>query len=154
MQVIEQTTLINCTVEELFDFHLDTNNIKLITPKHTKVELIDDEGKTYEGKIIKLKTTRSFIPIYWIVKIEKLQYPNLIVDVATKSPFAFWEHSHIFIQKGNMSELKDLIKFKLPFGILGKIIEPLIKKDIKNMFEYRHLQTKNYFNELKSKAIV
>lgn len=152
MQIIEQTTLINCTPNDLFDFHLDTNNIKLITPKHTKIELIDYEDNTYEGKIIKLKTSRAFIPISWIVKIEKLQYPNLIVDVAIKSPFAFWEHSHIFTPKGNMCELKDLIKFKLPFGILGKIITPLIKKDIKNMFEYRHLQTKNYFDSIASKG--
>ena len=99
MHILEQTSLIDCTVEELFNFHLDTNNIKLITPKHTKVELLNYEDKTYEGKLVKLKTTRAFIPIYWIVKIDKLQYPNLLVDVALKSPFAYWEHSHIFTQK-------------------------------------------------------
>ena len=41
MQTFEKTTLIDCSAKELFDFHLDTNNIKLITPKHTKVELKD-----------------------------------------------------------------------------------------------------------------
>lgn len=75
----------------------------------------------------------------WIIKIEKLKYPNLMVDIALKSPFSYWEHSHIFTQKGNLCELKDSIKFKLPFGIFGKLILPFIKKDIKNMFEYRHL---------------
>jgi len=142
METIIQSTFIKCTLEELFNFHLDTNNIKLITPKHTKVELINYEEKTYEGKIIKLKTTRAFIPINWIVKIEKYQYPNLMVDVAIKSPFAFWEHQHIFTQKGNKCELKDAIKYEPPFGILGKFIAPLLKKDIINMFEYRHKQTK------------
>jgi len=142
METITKSTFINCTLEELFNFHLDTNNIKLITPKHTKVELIDYEEKTYEGKIIKLQTTRAFVPIHWIVKIEKYQYPNLMVDVAVKSPFAFWEHQHIFTQKGNMCELKDAIRYELPFGIFGKIIAPLIKKDIHNMLDYRHKQTK------------
>ena len=142
MENITQATLINCTLEELFNFHLDTNNIKLITPSHTKVELIDYEEKTYEGKIIKLKTTRAFIPITWIVKIEKYEYPNLMVDVAIKSPFTFWEHKHIFKQKGNMCELKDDINYIPPFGILGKLINPFLKKDIQNMFAYRHRQTK------------
>lgn len=142
METFTQTSLINCTLEELFDFHLDTNNIKLITPSHTKVELIDYEETTFEGKIIKLKTTRAFVPIDWIVKIEKYEYPNLMVDVALKSPFAFWEHQHIFTKKGSMCELKDVIKYKLPFGILGKLIAPFIKKDIANMFAYRHKQTK------------
>jgi len=142
METFTQTSLINCTLEELFDFHLDTNNIKLITPNHTKVELIDYEETTFEGKIIKLKTTRAWVPIDWIVKIEKYEYPNLMVDVALKSPFAFWEHQHIFTKKGSMCELKDVIKYKLPFGVLGKLIAPFIKKDIANMFTYRHTQTK------------
>ena len=142
METFTQTSLINCTLEELFDFHLDTNNIKLITPSHTKVELIDYEETTFEGKIIKLKTTRAWVPIDWIVKIEKYEYPNLMVDVALKSPFAFWEHQHIFTKKGSMCELKDVIKYKLPFGIVGKLIAPFIKKDIANMFIYRHKQTK------------
>lgn len=131
METFEKTTLIDCSAKELFDFHLDTNNIKLITPKHTKVELLDYEDSTYEGKIVKLKTTRAFICMNWIIKIEKLKYPNLLVDVALKSPFSYWEHSHIFTQKGNLCELKDSIKFKLPFGIFGKLILPFIKKDIK-----------------------
>ncbi len=142
METFTQTSLINCTLEELFDFHLDTNNIKLITPSDTKVELIDYEETTFEGKIIKLKTTRAWVPIDWIVKIEKYEYPNLMVDVALKSPFAFWEHQHIFTKKGSMCELKDVIKYKLPFGIVGKLIAPFIKKDIANMFIYRHKQTK------------
>jgi len=142
METFTQTSFINCTLEELFDFHLDTNNIKLITPSHTKVELIDYEETTFEGKIIKLKTTRAWVTIDWIVKIEKYEYPNLMVDVALKSPFAFWEHQHIFTKKGSMCELKDVIKYKLPFGILGKLIAPFIKKDIANMFAYRHTQTK------------
>ncbi len=142
METFTQTSLINCTLEDLFDFHLDTNNIKLITPSHTKVELIDYEETTFEGKIIKLKTTRAWVPIDWIVKIEKYEYPNLMVDVALKSPFAFWEHQHIFTKKGSMCELKDVIKYKLPFGIVGKLIAPFIKKDIANMFIYRHKQTK------------
>ena len=142
METISHTTLINSTLEALFDFHLDTNNIKLITPNHTQVELIDYEEGTYEGKIIKLKTIRAMIPINWIVTIEKFDPPYTIVDRAIKSPFTFWEHHHIFTQKGDMCELTDTIHYTLPFWILGKLLAPLIRKDIQNMFVYRHKQTK------------
>ena len=60
METFEKTTLIDCSAKELFDFHLDTNNIKLITPKHTKVELLDYEDSTYEGKNSKAKNYKSF----------------------------------------------------------------------------------------------
>lgn len=79
----------------------------------------------------------------WEVKIEKIEEPNLLVDIALKSPFAFWEHKHIFIKHGNMSELKDVITFKMPFGILGDLLSFFVKKDLQNMFDYRHKITKN-----------
>ena len=142
METLTLTTPINCTLEVLFDFHLDTNNIKQITPSHTQVELIDYEERTYEGKIIKLKTTRAMIPINWVVTIEKFDRPNEIVDRAIKSPFGFWKHHHIFTQKGDMCELTDTIHYTPPFGLFGKILAPLIRKDIQNMFAYRHKQTK------------
>ena len=134
---------INISVEEeLFNFHLDSNNITKITPKDTKVELLSADTQTYEGKIVSIKTTKFFISTYWDVEIQKLEFPNILVDVAVKSPFKYWKHQHIFTKKGNMCELKDVIEYEMPFGILGKIVNPLIKKDIISMFEYRHKKTK------------
>jgi len=141
-KTITQTSTINCTLEELFDFHLDSNNITKITPADTKVQLLNDDSQAYEGKIVKIKTTKFFIPTYWEVKIEHLQRPNILVDVALKSPFKYWKHQHIFTQKDNRCELKDIIEYKMPFGIFGKLLDHFIELDIKNMFQYRHKKTK------------
>ena len=121
---------------------LEHQKNEIITPPNIKVELLNDDGNSYEGKIVKLKTTKFFIPTYWEVKIEKLQKPNILIDIAIKSPFQYWKHQHIFNMKNDQSELVDIIDYELPFGLLGKIIEPLITKDIKQMFEYRHIKTK------------
>ena len=37
MKTITKTTLIHCTQEELFNFHLDSNNITKITPSNIKL---------------------------------------------------------------------------------------------------------------------
>lgn len=150
MKQISQTSIINCTLEELYRFHLDSNNITKITPKGIQVELLSDDTHTYEGKILKLKTTKLAIPTYWEVEIEKVIKPLLLIDRAVKSPFKYWRHQHLFSQKGKMCELKDIIEFQLPFGVLGKLFEPFIELDIKNMFEYRHKKTK----ELLEKGVV
>ena len=142
MQTIIQTTLIKCTQEELFNFHLDSNNITKITPTNIKVELLSTDTKTYEGKVVSIKTTKLFIPTYWDVEIKKLEFPNILVDLAVKSPFKYWKHQHIFTKKDNICELKDIIEYELPFGLLGKLVNPFIKNDIIKMFEYRHNQTK------------
>lgn len=99
MKTYIKKTQINCDVEKLFDFHMDSNNIKKITPPNIKVELLNDDGKSYEGKIVKLKTTKFFIPTYWEVRIEKLQKPSILIDIAIKSPFQYWRHQHIFHTK-------------------------------------------------------
>ncbi len=139
---IERETHINCDLNKLFEFHLDSNNIKVITPKNISVELLNDDTRTFEGKIVKLNTKRAFVNIYWEVEIKKIEEPNLLHDIAIKSPFKYWSHKHIFYKDGDFSVLKDVIDFELPFGIIGKIFQNLIKKDIEDMFEYRHLKTK------------
>ncbi len=142
MKTIIKKTLINCTQEELFEFHMDSNNITKITPPNIKVELLTRELDTYEGKIVKIKTTKFFLPTYWEVQIEKLHAPDTLIDIALKSPFKFWRHQHLFIQTENGCELKDIIEYELPFGFIGKLFDHYIEKDIKDMFEYRHTQTK------------
>lgn len=143
MQTFIKSSYIKCDTKSLFDFHLDTNNLTKITPTNIKVELLTKDFKPVVSQVLKIKSTKYFIPMMWEVKIEKIEEPNLLVDIALKSPFKFWEHKHIFINHGNFSELKDVIIFKMPFGILGDLLSFFVKKDLQNMFDYRHKVTKN-----------
>ena len=149
MQTFIKSSYINCDIKSLFDFHIDTNNIKKITPTDTKVELLTKDFKPQISEILKIKSTKYFIPMFWEVKIEKIDEPSLLVDVALKSPFAFWEHKHIFIKHGNISELKDVITFNMPFGIFGKLFEWFVRNDLQKMFDYRHKITKEILENRK-----
>jgi ligand-binding SRPBCC domain-containing protein len=143
MNCIIQSSDIKCSVDALFDFHLDSNNISKITPPDTEVTLLNEDTKAYEGKRVRIKTVKFFIPTYWEVEILKLQRPNLLLDLAIKSPFKYWKHQHIFTQKDDgLCELKDIIEYEMPFGFLGRLVSPLIERDIKKMFLYRHQKTK------------
>lgn len=42
-------TPISCSVKTLFDFHADTNNLALITPKDTSVEILKLETPLKQG---------------------------------------------------------------------------------------------------------
>lgn len=149
MQTFIKSSYINCDVKSLFDFHIDTNNLQKITPNDTKVELLTKDFKPIVSQILKIKATKYFIPMNWEVKIEKIDEPNLLVDLALKSPFAFWEHKHIFIKHGNMSELKDVVTFKMPFGFIGKLLEVFVIKDLQKMFDFRHKITKEILEKEK-----
>ncbi len=151
MKRYEKTSLISCEIEELFQFHLDSNNIKKITPKDTKVELVNKDFIATEGEILEIKTTKFFLPVFWAVEISLIKKPNMLVDTALSSPFEFWRHSHIFTQKGNVSELKDVIEFELPFGFIGNLFSSFMESQLDKMFTYRHKQTKMIL-EKKDKA--
>ena len=49
-----------------------------------------------------------------------------------------------------MSELKDVITFKMPFGILGRFLEGFVKKDLQKMFDFRHKITKEILEKGKN----
>lgn len=74
---------------------------------------------------------------------EKVQYPHLIVDVATRSPFKLFRHEHHFMEvDATHSILRDVVTFSLPLEPLSIVAVWFIKKDMKKMFDYRHQKTK------------
>lgn len=148
MKVFEKSVHINCTLEELFDFHIDTNNLVRITPPDTKVKLLTPNIKIKRGAILKLKATQKFLSTTWEVRIDKLQEPRLLVDLALKSPFAYWEHSHIFEEaEDGGCIMRDVVYYKLPFCLIGALFNSFAKKQLEAMFEFRHQITKEILEQ-------
>lgn len=144
MKIFEKSSLIRCEIGKLFDFHLDLNNLKTITPKDTKVMLLGEMFTPKKGDVLRLKSVKGFISTNWEVEIRELQRPNLLLDVALKSPFKLWKHSHIFRQlKDGVCELTDRVEYELPFGFIGKMFDFFIRKELVKMFTYRHEATKD-----------
>lgn len=142
MGKFEKVSTINCRIEDLFEFHLDVKNLENITPPDTKVNLLNKDFIPSEGEVLKIKTVKFFIPTIWEVKIDKIEKPNLLVDIAIKSPFKYWKHSHVFTQKGNICELKDVVEYELPYGAIGKLFDFFIQNELNKMFDFRHKITK------------
>jgi len=148
VSIYEKTSFIACQAEELFNFHTDTNNLKAISPTNIKVTLLNEGFVPKEGGVLKLRTVKNFIPIIWEVKIETLKSPNLLVDIAMKSPFKSWRHSHIFTQiDENLCELKDRVEYTLPFGFIGSLFNFFVHFELESMFTHRHLTTQKLLEE-------
>ena len=144
--LIYETTL-SCNVEALFDFHADTNNLPLITPHDTKVDIIKIETPLKKGNQAILRIKKGFLSFVWELTFEDVLYPHLIVDVAQRSPFKMFKHEHHFIAIDEKhSILRDKITFSLPFWPLSLMAVPFIKHDMHKMFAYRHAQTKAYLS--------
>jgi len=150
MHTYEKSSLIECSLEALYEFHLDVSNLKVISPKNVKVTLLNEEFTPKEGALLRLKTVKNFLPITWEVRIETMNAPYLLIDVAEKSPFTFWKHSHIFIEVDtNFCELKDRVEYKLPFGFLGSLFDFYVQYELQAMFKFRHKVTQKILEEKK-----
>lgn len=148
MRVFEKSSLIRCDIEELFDFHLDGANLKKISPKGIDVEILNAPKIPQEGDCIELKITQFFLSNHWKIKIEKMQRPNTIVDLALQSPFRFFRHSRVFTKLDeDFCELKDVVRYTPPFGILGRMFDFIIRAELASMFAYRHSVTKDILEE-------
>ena len=71
MQTFIKSSYINCDTKSLFDFHLNTNNLTKITPTNIKVELLTKNFKPVVSQILKIKSTKYFIPMMWEVILVK-----------------------------------------------------------------------------------
>ena len=142
MYIFVKSTHIKCELKELFAFHENVSNLKLITPKGMEVKLLKEIKTVSQGDIIDIITTKFFLSTFWKIKITKFKYPNTLVDTALESPFKFWEHHHIFRQKEDGCELKDIVFYELPFGIFGKLFSALVSAQLQAMFDFRHRETK------------
>lgn len=149
MKMFEISSLIDCKVEELYAFHLDVNNLPKITPPNMKVTLLNKVEKISLGTEIYLRNVQYYLPTYWRVRVDKIKEPNLLVDLALESPFYYFRHQHIFTQKGDLCELRDVVEITLPLEFMTKFLYPFVLKQLQSMFEYRHSITKKILEQKK-----
>ncbi|WP_309500144.1 SRPBCC family protein [Sulfurovum sp.] len=136
-------TTIFCPAETLFDFHADTKNLPLITPPDTSVQILKLTTPLKQGNDAMLRIKKGWLSFVWQLNFETVDYPHVIVDVATKSPFKYFKHEHHFIKVDvSHSILRDVVTFSLPFWPLSSVAVWFVKRDMHKMFAYRHQKTK------------
>jgi len=139
--------------KEAWDFLSDPKNLKRITPEYMGFEILSGASdKMYAGQIIQyIVTPVMSIPTKWVTEITHVDEGKYFVDEQRFGPYALWHHKHFIkpIHKG--VEMIDIIDYKIPFGILGQLVHPIIvAPKLKEIFEFR----KHALNEMFGEYIV
>ncbi|CAA6808904.1 MAG: Unknown protein [uncultured Sulfurovum sp.] len=136
-------TTMETSIEKLFTFHTDTNNLPKITPPWIKVKIVDLTLPLKEGSEISLDIKQYGLTNRWVMQIDKMQASSIICDLALKSPFKSFYHERKFEKMDeNHAKLIDLIIVELPLYPLSIIAVPFMKYDMDRMFTYRHEKIK------------
>jgi ligand-binding SRPBCC domain-containing protein len=82
--------------------------------------------------------------------ITHVSEPNYFVDEQRFGPYIFWHHQHHIKAIEGGVEMTDIIHYKLPFGILGDIMNYLmVKKQLQQIFDFRFKKVIELYGDFK-----
>ena len=133
-----------------WEFLSDPKNLKNITPEHMGFDIISGaERPMYAGQIIQYYV-KPF-PGYrtkWVTEITHVKDKEYFVDEQRFGPYALWHHKHFLKEIEGGVIMEDIIDYKLPFGLLGRLVHPiLVKKQLDTIFSYRKQKLIDLFGE-------
>ena len=149
MTVLEFTSDIPATQRELFDFHMDFSNVRIVTPPviSTRFSQVPETMTAGSSLVVEINQLGIWMP--WEITVKEIIPYRLLVDEQEgKGPFQRWRHEHRFEEYGSISRLTDRIEYALPFGVFGKIADAVVMRFIQQrIFAYRHKKTIEYFQQ-------
>ncbi|MGB0393157.1 MAG: SRPBCC family protein [Flavobacteriaceae bacterium] len=126
--------------DQAWDFLSDPKNLKIITPDYMGFNILSGaDRKMFPGQIIQyIVTPVAGIPTKWVTEITHVKEGDYFVDEQRFGPYALWHHKHFIESISGGVRMEDIVDYKLPFGVLGQLVHPiLVKPKLKEIFEYR-----------------
>lgn len=129
------------TLEEAWNFFSNPRNLVKITPKKMGFQITSENtSQAYSGQIISYKVgIFPLIKSNWVTEITSVKPLEYFIDEQRFGPYAMWHHEHHFKKVDTGVIMIDKVTYKLPFGILGRLSNFFIKKQLKEIFEFRSL---------------
>lgn len=128
------------TQTEAWDFLSNPKNLKRITPDYMGFKIVSGASeRMFAGQIIQYVVTPVLgIPTTWVTEITHVEEGNYFVDEQRFGPYALWHHKHFIKPIKNGVEMTDIIDYKIPFGVFGRMAHPIVvAPKLKEIFEYR-----------------
>lgn len=128
------------STEEAWVFLSDPKNLKRITPDYMGFDILSGaERKMFPGQIIQYRLTPVLgIPFRWVTEITHVKEGSYFVDEQRFGPYTFWHHKHFIYPTDNGVMMEDVVDYKIPLGLLGRLAHFLfVKNKVKQIFTYR-----------------
>lgn len=140
------------SVDKAWDFLSDPKNLKTITPDYMGFNILSGADRPmFAGQIIQYIVTPVLgIKTKWVTEITHVIDKHYFVDEQRFGPYALWHHKHFIKEIDGGVEMEDIIDYKVPFGILGQLVHPiLVKPKLEEIFNYRTQKLEALFGKYK-----
>ena len=125
--------------KEVFEFFKSPENLERITPASVGFTILTPLPiEIATGVVFDYKIKLFGKNVRWTTIITDFNEPYKFSDVAIKSPYSFWYHTHRFEEVEGGTMMYDEVKYALPLGFLGRMVHALlVKKQLETIFDYR-----------------
>ncbi len=140
---------LNCGIDEAWEFFSNPRNLQEITPSYMGFKIKSGaDRKAYPGQVIRYTVSPLFnIPMEWVTELSQVVEQSYFIDEQRIGPYQFWHHKHFFTATDEGVHMEDVLDYKLPLGIIGKLMHAIyVKNKLKHIFDYRENKLKELFN--------
>ncbi len=125
--------------DEVFDFFGRPENLARLTPGWLGFRILTPSPIAMrEGALIDYEIRLGPLPMRWRTLITCNEPPHRFVDEQLSGPYSFWHHTHTFEEVDGGTMIKDHVRYLLPFGVLGALVEKLlVRRQLRTIFGYR-----------------
>jgi len=147
---LKREQVLKSDLDTIWDFVSSPKNLPRITPTYMNFNITSKElpKNMYPGMLISYTVTPVLgIPMSWLTEITQVADKRYFVDEQRYGPYAMWHHQHFIEPHKDGVLMKDIVTYKLPLGILGRLAHWLfVKRQLSSIFNYRFLKMEEIFN--------
>ncbi len=148
---IKTVQKIPVSLDEAWAFFSNPANLQAITPEGMGFTIISKHhgDVMYAGQLIEYKVRPlAGIPLYWMTEITQVKDRAYFIDEQRFGPYSLWHHQHHFREIPGGVEMTDIVHYKNPLGILGRIANALfVKQKLKTIFDFRYKKVEELFGK-------
>jgi ligand-binding SRPBCC domain-containing protein len=150
LEKLERLQTLPITLPDAWRFFSRPDNLATITPPWLGFKVTSPPVETmYPGMIITYTITPLVrLTLSWVTEITHCEEPAFFVDEQRIGPYRFWHHQHHFREVADGVEVRDLVHYQLPLGLIGSVVSPLVRRRLEEIFDYRHEVVQAFFQKM------
>jgi ligand-binding SRPBCC domain-containing protein len=137
-------------LKSIWKFASSPKNLTKITPDYMSFNITSNiKDQIYPGMIISYNVSPILkIKLNWVTEITHVVENKYFIDEQRIGPYSLWHHQHFFEADGDEVKMTDIVTYKPPFGLIGRLANKLfIKKQLESIFEFRRSKMNQIFND-------
>lgn len=152
MQRFEFIQFVPASLDVVWDFFSSPANLSKITPPEMGFLITSPENsEMYPGMFITYKVSPALgIKLNWVTEITQVDHMKFFIDEQRHGPYSTWHHEHHFKEVNGGVEMRDILYYKVPFGIFGKLADLVfVRKKVQEIFRFREKKIEELFPVIK-----